>query len=68
MGLRVWEKSDNSDAVIFAEDDTVFVSNFGKELHRSLKQLPATWQARGGEGGGRSLQGGSFGFRASGLE
>eukprot|EP00439_Symbiodinium_sp_Y106_P029450 s4513_g3.t1 len=45
MGLRVWEKSDNSDAVIFAEDDTVFISNFGKELHRSLKQLPATWQA-----------------------
>ncbi|CAE7942257.1 unnamed protein product [Symbiodinium sp. KB8] len=45
MGLRVWEKSDNSDAVIFAEDDTVFIPNFGKELHRSLKQLPATWQA-----------------------
>ncbi|CAE7600816.1 unnamed protein product, partial [Symbiodinium natans] len=44
VGLKVWEKDVLGDAAIFAEDDTVFIRNFRSELHRSIQQLPSTWQ------------------------
>mmetsp|Transcript_26147 Transcript_26147/g.61234 ORF Transcript_26147/g.61234 Transcript_26147/m.61234 type:complete len:323 (-) Transcript_26147:37-1005(-) len=43
MGLSLSEKSDD-DAAIFAEDDTIFINNFGEELRRSLEELPEGWQ------------------------